>query len=237
MIKNNSGKANAIDNDTALRDWLAENQPALDATAAAGLISDDTQKPAHYQNNLETPLTIKADYEQRIEAQLAAAAEAEYQEDPGLRMLEERGSKFAQTDALDSILFVNGKIVGEPHQDTLSKITIPPRDACNSLVFHADYLTPEYNYSYITIRVSAMAKRRRHLAAELTVLGKIEVPMVRCQSIQPKIETLRRPQPPNCLVLRSAPTWLQSTRSLGLLASSGKTARLPNPTRRSKSFS
>lgn len=180
----------AVDRDTAIRDWLEENKTALEATAAGDLIADNAQQPAaHYKTNLEALISIKTEYEQRIEAQLAEAANAAYQEDAGLRMLEERGSKYAQTDLLDSVLFLDGKIVGDPHPDTLKKITIPPRDACNSLVFHADYLTPEYNYSYITVSVSAMIKKRKKQEAELVKLAKIEVPMVRCLSKQPVIET------------------------------------------------
>lgn len=109
-----SRRVACVDNDIATRDWLEANKPALEATATIDLISDGSQEPAHHKSNLEILLTFKTEYEQRIEAQFAEAANAEYQEDPGLRILEERGSKYIQTDSIDSILFLNGNIVGEP---------------------------------------------------------------------------------------------------------------------------
>lgn len=39
-----------------------------------------------------------------------------------------------------SILFLNGKTVGNPHQDALRKMTIPPKEARDSLSFHTNYV-------------------------------------------------------------------------------------------------
>lgn len=112
--------------------------------------------------------------------------------DPGYRMLEERDSHNVQTEGIDTILFINGELVGNPGEKTLTKITLAPKEDLNTLIFHTNYTVPDHKYTYITITVSRWSKSWKSGDADLTKLATIEVPMVRCQEDEPELEVLTK---------------------------------------------
>lgn len=86
------------DFDTALGNWLQENEGALQAAAIVSteeLVADGTEQPALFATNLDALSAFKAAYDQRMQA--SDPDHEKWQVDPGYRMLEERGSIDIQT--------------------------------------------------------------------------------------------------------------------------------------------
>lgn len=69
-------------------------------------------------------------------------------------MSEHSGDVSVQSLKLDTIIVINGKLIGSPDKDSLEKISIPPDVNTDSLIFQASYMFPEHNFTYIFIEVS-----------------------------------------------------------------------------------
>lgn len=67
----------------------------------------------------------------------------------------------------------------------------PPRDEQNKLIFMTSYLYPEYDYTYIMVTVARWSGSWNQGLA-LKTLGTIEVPMVECQTNEPKLEVVTK---------------------------------------------
>lgn len=122
---------------------MENNKSTLDAAALTGtsdlIPTDENQSEATYdKKNVDALAAFKTEYDERIKAE-EEAANLDWQADPGYRMLEDRGSLNIQTHGIDTILYVNDKLVGDPHPDAL-KMTIPPKEARDSLIFHTHYV-------------------------------------------------------------------------------------------------
>lgn len=103
-------------------------------------------------------------------------------------MAEQHGDGTLQSQQLNTMLLVNDQLLGNPGQDALMKISIPPMEEKDNLIFQTSYLVPEHNFSYVFITVSHWSAGQINKYPSLNEVGTIEIPMVRSQ--KPKIETL-----------------------------------------------
>lgn len=89
------------------------------------------------------------------------------------------------------MLFINGILVGDPGEHSRTNICAPSGDDKDKLIFRTSYQYPEYDYTYISITVVRWSGSWNQSLTQQT-LGTIEIPMVKCQDSEPKLEVLSK---------------------------------------------
>lgn len=176
--------------DGVAQDWLM--QAAL--LFGNDIVGNDAAQPAYPQANIKAMEDLKKSFEvpdvptgddKNDEPSLPAL-----QTDVGFSMVEQHGDEYLQSMGLDTILFINDKMVVDPGQTALTLVSIPPEEETEKLVLQSSYLYPEHNFTYIFINVSRWAPQWGGDEFYLDKIGVIVLPMAECQKEEPKIETL-----------------------------------------------
>lgn len=105
--------------------------------------------------------------------------------------MEQGGHDSVQPIRLDTMLFINGILVGDPGEHSRTNICAPSGDDKDKLIFMTSYQYPEYDYTYISITVVRWSGSWNQRLTQQT-LGTIEIPMVKCQDNEPKLEVLSK---------------------------------------------
>lgn len=100
-------------------------------------------------------------------------------------------SRDQDTIRLDTMLFINGILVGDPGEHSRTNICAPSCDDKDKLIFRTSYQYPEYDYTYISITVVRWSGSWNQRLTQKT-LGTIEIPMAKCQDNEPQLEVLSK---------------------------------------------
>lgn len=185
--------------ETMALEWLDTGKEAMTdaALVSSGIVDpDDAQQLPRLKANVQALEDLKTKYAHVLELDEPTAAPqapvlAEEQIDIGFKIVERGGHDAVQTIKLDTMLFINGNLVGDPGEHSRVNICAPSGNVKDKLIFMTSYLYPEYDYTYISITVARWSGGWNQRLTQKT-LGTIEIPMAKCQDNEPQLEVLSK---------------------------------------------
>lgn len=107
--------------------------------------------------------------------------------DLGFSMLEHSRDVTVQSLKLDTITMINDQLIGSPDEDSREKISIPPMQKIDCLIFQASYMFPEHNFTYVFVKVSRWLAKWTKDEKYIIKLGTIVLPIIQRQKEELKI--------------------------------------------------